>query len=56
MLKDECERYAWCTFDGNAVFGYQFTRSDVSSLDYFHPSLSGQAKLANITWSRSWWA
>jgi lysophospholipase L1-like esterase len=56
VLKDECGKYAWCTFDGNAVFGYQFSRSDVSKLDYFHPSLSGQAKLANITWSTSWWA
>jgi hypothetical protein len=28
----------------------------VSKLDYFHPSLAGQAALAAITWQRSWWA
>jgi hypothetical protein len=24
-------------------------------LDYFHPSLSGQAALARVTWAASWW-
>ena len=55
VLQQECARYARCRFDGNAVFTYQFSRSQVSKLDYFHPSLSGQATLAGITWSRSWW-
>jgi lysophospholipase L1-like esterase len=55
VLQEECARYAKCRFDGNAVFGYQFTRSDVSTLDFFHPSLTGQAVLANLTWSKSWW-
>jgi hypothetical protein len=27
----------------------------VSKLDYFHPSLSGQATLAALTWRASWW-
>ena len=44
-----------CKFYGNAVFGYQFTPNDVSTLDYFHPSLRGQAALADITWAASWW-
>lgn len=44
-----------CRFDDLAVFNYPFTRGQVSQLDYFHPSLSGQATLASITWSRSWW-
>ena len=25
-------------------------RSDVTTRDYFHPSVSGQAKLAAVTW------
>ena len=37
----------------NAVFGYQFTPGDVTTLDYFHPSLTGQARLAALTWSRA---
>ena len=55
VLAQECAKYARCKFDGNAVFDYQFSRSQVSRLDYFHPSLAGQATLASITWSRSWW-
>jgi hypothetical protein len=45
-----------CRFDGGAVFNFQFSTSHVSRLDYFHPSLSGQATLATITWEQSWWA
>jgi hypothetical protein len=56
VLAEECGRYANCKFDGNAVFNYRFTKSQVSKLDYFHPSLSGQAALAAVTWQASWWA
>ena len=55
VLAQECGRYANCRFDGNAVFNYSFSKSQVSKLDYFHPSLSGQAALAGITWQASWW-
>ncbi|MGB8382033.1 MAG: SGNH/GDSL hydrolase family protein [Dermatophilaceae bacterium] len=55
-LQQECARLTRCKFDGYALFNYQFTRTDISVLDYFHPSLSGQSKLASITWGRSWWA
>jgi lysophospholipase L1-like esterase len=55
VLADVCSQYAFCRFDNYAVFNYQFSPSDVSKLDYFHPSLSGQAKLASVTWQHSWW-
>jgi lysophospholipase L1-like esterase len=55
VLADVCGQYAICRFDDYAVFNYQFAASQVSMLDYFHPSLSGQAALASITWQRSWW-
>ena len=55
VLADECATYSRCLFDGNAVFTTQFTRSDVSTLDYFHPSLTGQARLASVTWGATWW-
>jgi lysophospholipase L1-like esterase len=55
VLQQECAAQTRCRFDGNAVFNFQFSRSHVSSLDYFHPSLSGQAELARISWERSWW-
>ena len=56
VLGQECAAYANCRFDRNAVYNYAFSRSQVSKLDYFHPSLSGQAALASITWATSWWA
>ncbi len=50
QLADVCAAHASrCRFDGNAVFNTQLTRSDVSG-DYFHPSLSGQARLAQTSW------
>jgi lysophospholipase L1-like esterase len=56
ILAQECGKYANCRFDGNAVFNYSFSGSQVSKLDYFHPSLSGQAALASVTWHASWWS
>jgi lysophospholipase L1-like esterase len=56
VLQQECAKYSRCKFDDNAVFGYQFSRSDVTTLDYFHPSLTGQSRLAALTWSWSWWS
>ena len=55
-LGEVCAAYANCRFDDGAVFGYRFARDQVSTLDYFHPDLDGQAALARITWRRSWWA
>jgi len=55
VLAGVCGQYAFCRFDGGATFEYQFGAADVSKLDYFHPSLSGQAKLASLTWQHSWW-
>jgi len=45
-----CALFVHCRFDGNAAFKLQFFPSDVSTRDYFHPSLSGQAKAAAATW------
>jgi hypothetical protein len=56
VLAGVCARYAFCRFDDNVVFSYRFGPNDVSTLDYFHPSLTGQAILASLTWQKSWWA
>jgi lysophospholipase L1-like esterase len=56
ILLEECAAVELCRFDGNAVFNYPFTASQVSKLDYFHPNLAGQAALAQVTWTHSWWA
>jgi len=50
QLAQVCAFYTTCRFDGNAVFNTPFGRSDITTRDYFHPSVSGQAKLAAATW------
>ena len=50
QLAQVCAAYVQCRFDGNAVFNTAFVRSDVTTRDYFHPSVNGQAKLAAVTW------
>jgi lysophospholipase L1-like esterase len=56
ILAEVCASYSRCRWDDKAVYNYQFSASQVSSLDFFHPSLSGQAALARVTWGASWWA
>lgn len=54
-LESICAQFTRCRFDGGAVFGTTFTVSDVTTRDYFHPSIAGQAKLAAVTWSAGYW-
>jgi lysophospholipase L1-like esterase len=55
VLDEECGAYVRCRYDDGALFGHPFTSSDVSVLDYFHPSLRGQSRMAELTWPKSWW-
>jgi lysophospholipase L1-like esterase len=55
VLRDVCATWSNCRFDGYHTYNFAFTRDMVSRLDYFHPSLAGQATLAALTWERSWW-
>jgi lysophospholipase L1-like esterase len=43
------------TLDILRTYNFAFTRPMVSKLDYFHPSLCGQATLSALTWDASWW-
>jgi lysophospholipase L1-like esterase len=54
-LETVCAAYDQCRFDGNAVFNYQFSTADISTRDYFHPSLTGQKNIAQVTWSAGPW-
>jgi hypothetical protein len=56
VLAQVCAQYANCRFDGNAVFNTAFVAADVSTRDYFHPSLAGQTKLASVAWGASGFA
>jgi lysophospholipase L1-like esterase len=52
QLAQACAAYGSnCVFDNNAVFNYQFTLSQVSTWDYFHPNASGQAILASVSYT-----
>ena len=48
-----CAQYVHCRFDNYAFYNTAFTSSDVSTRDYFHPSIAGQAKAASIAWANS---
>jgi len=48
-------RSGTCLFDGNVVFDFPFQRADVSTRDYFHPSATGQRRLACVTWNVGFW-
>jgi PKD repeat protein len=50
VLAEVCAATPRCLWDGGAAFNTVFAASDVSG-DYFHPSASGQAKLAAVSWS-----
>jgi lysophospholipase L1-like esterase len=54
-LAEVCADYRQCRYDGGAAFEANFTKADVLHLDYFHPSLSGQAKFAAGTWAVGYW-
>ncbi|MER5336213.1 SGNH/GDSL hydrolase family protein [Micromonospora sp. NPDC002717] len=52
QLAQACAAYGPnCDFDDNAVFGYPFTLSQLSSWDYFHPNTSGQQVLASVSYA-----
>lgn len=50
QLAEVCSQNLRCRFDGHAVFEHPFTAEDVSTRDYFHPSVTGQGTLAATTW------
>ena len=54
QLAEVCAASAHCRWDGNAAYNTVFTTSDASG-DYFHPSISGQAKLAAVSWGAGYW-
>ncbi|HET6817292.1 MAG TPA: GDSL-type esterase/lipase family protein [Mycobacteriales bacterium] len=54
-LATVCAQFANCKWDNLATYNYAFKTSDISTIDYFHPSISGQNTLAGITWGASYW-
>lgn len=56
-LAEVCGEFKRCIWDDEAVFSSGFTAADVATVantptaDYFHPSVSGQARFAEAAWS-----
>lgn len=57
-LEEICAEFKRCRWDDYAVFNSGFTAADVATVvtvgptaDYFHPSIAGQARLAEAAWS-----
>ncbi|MDT9699599.1 SGNH/GDSL hydrolase family protein [Streptomyces sp. P17] len=50
VLKKVCAKDKRCRFDGGAVYAYRFGTQQLSRWDWFHPSVNGQARLAEIAY------
>ena len=50
VLREVCAKDKRCRYDGGAVYGYRFGTTQLSRWDYFHPSVNGQARLAEIAY------
>lgn len=46
----------YCTYNAALLADSDFTARDLSTYDYFHPSLTGQAKIAEAAWRADAWA
>jgi lysophospholipase L1-like esterase len=54
QLGEVCGLYTNCLFDNNTGFNTQFEPIHMSTLDYFHPSIAGQALAASVTWDATY--
>jgi hypothetical protein len=48
VLREVCALYANCQYDEDTGYNYRFEAGEVSTRDYFHPSVTGQATIARI--------
>src|SRR5690606_41554989 len=48
VLAEVCAEDRRCRDDGGAVYEYRFGTRQLSRWDFFHPSVDGQARLAEI--------
>ncbi|MEV7790538.1 SGNH/GDSL hydrolase family protein [Streptomyces sp. NPDC087512] len=50
VLRDVCVKDRKCRTDGGAVHAFRFGTGQLSHWDWFHPSVDGQARLAEIAY------
>jgi lysophospholipase L1-like esterase len=51
VLGEVCAEFIHCQYDKGAAYAIKFATSDVSTLDYFHPTTNGQNKAAESAWN-----
>ncbi len=51
VLGEVCAEFIHCQYDKGAAYSIKFATSDVSTLDYFHPTTAGQNKAAENAWN-----
>jgi lysophospholipase L1-like esterase len=51
ILGNVCGEYIHCDWDNNAAYNLPFVLSDLSTIDFFHPNVQGQAKAAAIAFA-----
>ncbi|MEU1971213.1 SGNH/GDSL hydrolase family protein [Microbacterium sp. NPDC019599] len=56
ILQRVCAEFATCRYDQGALYSFAFTKAHISTRDYFHPSVTGQAAIAAVTWPKTQWA
>src|SRR5207247_4340260 len=49
-LEAVCAHYLLCRYDGGALYRLGYQPADISAHDAFHPSITGLAKMAVVTW------
>ncbi|MFF7638848.1 SGNH/GDSL hydrolase family protein [Streptomyces canus] len=52
VLRQVCAKDERCRYDGGAVYDYRFGTDQLSHWDWFHPSVNGQARLAEIAYRK----
>jgi lysophospholipase L1-like esterase len=50
VLRKVCAEHKQCRYDNGVGLKTVFTTNDVSTRDYFHPSIEGQALIAKTAW------
>jgi lysophospholipase L1-like esterase len=48
VLREVCATWERCQYDADTGYNYSFEAGEVSTNDYFHPSVRGQATIARI--------
>jgi hypothetical protein len=55
VLGEVCAEFSQCRFDNDAVYDTTLSSTYLSDVDFFHPSIAGQGKLASVAWSAGFW-